>query len=88
MAGFREAVVSEDFPAGAAVLAAAERAAVGKRRDNQMRSQHPILFFSKKEKERIISAIEQAEKETSGEIRVHLARGSKKEIFDLLLSKK
>ncbi len=39
-----------------------------------MRSNHPHLFFSRKEKACIVGAMVQAEKETSGEIRVHLAR--------------
>ena len=47
-----------------------------------MRSQHPALFLSKKEREKIIAAIHQVEKETSAEIRVHLARKSKKEVLD------
>jgi len=38
------------------------------------RSKDPILFFSKKEKEQIVSAIQKAEMNTSGEIRVHLER--------------
>ncbi len=36
-------------------------------------------FFSSKEKERIIAAIEEAEKCTSGEIRVHVESGSGKD---------
>ncbi|OQA55526.1 MAG: hypothetical protein BWY42_01428 [Candidatus Omnitrophica bacterium ADurb.Bin277] len=35
---------------------------------------HPAFFFSKSEKQRIISAVREAEKNTSGEIRVHLER--------------
>jgi len=38
------------------------------------RSRHPILFFSKREKEAIVEAIRRAELRTSGEIRVHLER--------------
>lgn len=54
-----------------------------------MRSENPILFFSKKEKESIVQAIHEAEKKTSGEIRVHLVKNVKghvlehaREIFD------
>ena len=47
-----------------------------------MRSRHPTLFLSKKEKERIVAALHEAEKETSGEIRVHFAKGNEKEIFN------
>ena len=36
------------------------------------RRAHPRSFFSKEEKERILKAIRQAERETSGEIRVYL----------------
>ncbi len=46
-----------------------------------MRSFEPILFFSKKEKEQIIVAIREAEKKTSGEIRVHLAGRSREDIL-------
>lgn len=38
------------------------------------RDSNPALFFSKKEKERIVSAVREAELQTSGEIRVHLER--------------
>ena len=38
-----------------------------------MRHTHPALFLSQQEKEKIVAAIRAAEKETSGEIRVHLA---------------
>jgi len=38
------------------------------------RSKDPFLFFSKSEKKSIVSAVQQAEKNTSGEIRVHLER--------------
>ena len=47
-----------------------------------MRSSDPILFFSKKEKEKILAAIRQAEKETSGEIRIHLAKKEKREVLE------
>jgi len=39
------------------------------------------LFFSGKEKERIHAAIREAEKQTSGEIRVHLERKAKDDIL-------
>jgi len=51
-----------------------ERQEVG----NFMRIAYPIFFFSKKEKGQILAAVQAAEKNTSGEIRVHLecyARG-------------
>ena len=38
------------------------------------RELHPEKFFTKEEEERIINAIKQAEKQTSGEIRVHIAK--------------
>jgi hypothetical protein len=37
-----------------------------------MRVAYPTFFFSKKEKETILAAIQKAEQDTSGEIRVHL----------------
>ena len=37
-----------------------------------MRISYPVFFFSKKEKEQIQRAIQAAERNTSGEIRVHL----------------
>lgn len=40
-----------------------------------------IDFFSKEEEKQIISAIESAEMQTSGEIRVHLTRRSPKDIM-------
>jgi uncharacterized membrane protein len=46
-----------------------------------VRSSHPIHFFSKKEKEKIVRAIRDAEKQTSGEIHVHLVRKTKKDIL-------
>jgi len=38
-----------------------------------MRIHHPLFFFSKSEKDKIIAAIREAETNTSGEVRVHLA---------------
>ncbi len=38
-----------------------------------IRSNSPAFFFSGKEKKAVIEAIIKAEKETSGEIRVHVA---------------
>lgn len=49
---------------------------------NIERSRTPFLFFSKKEKEQIIHAIQTAEKDTSGEIRLHLARRIKGDILE------
>jgi len=46
-----------------------------------VRDNNPGLFFSKKEKESIVHAIQQAEKQTSGEIRVHLERQFKGEVM-------
>lgn len=37
-----------------------------------MRSNNPALFFSRKEKDQIVSAIRKAERQTSAEIRIHL----------------
>ncbi|MCB9799466.1 MAG: TPM domain-containing protein [Candidatus Omnitrophica bacterium] len=45
------------------------------------RSANPLWFFSKKEKEQIVEAIRSAEKKTSGEIRVHLERKARPDIF-------
>jgi uncharacterized membrane protein len=49
---------------------------------NIMRSENPNKFFSDKEKEEIIEAIRQAENQTSGEIRLHLEKKSKGNIFE------
>ncbi|MFT5208067.1 MAG: putative membrane protein [Candidatus Omnitrophota bacterium] len=46
-----------------------------------IRSNDPILFFSKKEKEIIEAAIRQTETRTSGEIRVHLERKAGEDIM-------
>ncbi len=37
-----------------------------------MRISYPMFFFSKKEKKQILAAVREAEKNTSGEIRLHL----------------
>ncbi len=37
-----------------------------------MKISYPAFFFSRKEKEQIFAAVQKAEKDTSGEIRVHL----------------
>ncbi|HOE68739.1 MAG TPA: TPM domain-containing protein [Candidatus Omnitrophota bacterium] len=42
----------------------------------------PGFFFSRSEKSRIVSAIREAEKNTSGEIRVHLERRVKGDILE------
>lgn len=42
-----------------------------------MRPRYPSLFFSRKEKLKIQSAIQAVEKETSAEIRIHLEPGQK-----------
>ncbi len=41
------------------------------------REHHPKKFFTREEKDRILRAIRQAEKETSGEIRVYLEHKAK-----------
>jgi uncharacterized membrane protein len=38
-----------------------------------MRIAYPIFFFSRKEKKQILAAVQEAERNTSGEIRIHLA---------------
>ncbi len=45
------------------------------------RSHHPFLFFSSSEKKKILHAIREAECETTGEIRVHVDRGGRKEFM-------
>jgi uncharacterized membrane protein len=49
---------------------------------NIKRSSDPHKFFSKTEKKKIVKAIRTAEKETSGEIRLHLEKHSRKPVFD------
>ncbi|MBU9888902.1 MAG: TPM domain-containing protein [Candidatus Omnitrophica bacterium] len=46
-----------------------------------MRIHHPVFFLSKKEKEKIVTAIREAEKNTSGEIRVHLGSKVRGDVF-------
>lgn len=46
-----------------------------------MRIKYPIFFFSGKEKKQILAAIREAEKNTSGEIRLHLAYKVKDHVF-------
>jgi uncharacterized membrane protein len=45
------------------------------------RPANPRFFFSAKEKDHIIKCIRETEKETSGEIRIHLARKINREIL-------
>jgi len=42
----------------------------------------PSEFFSREEKEKIVRAIEEAEKNTSGEIRVHIEKDCKTDVLD------
>jgi uncharacterized membrane protein len=49
------------------------------------RPSNPNKFFSKEEKQRIVEAIREAEKETSGEIRLHLEKKAGKDIFQRAL---
>ena len=49
---------------------------------NIKRSVDPHKFFSQTEKHKIIRTIRTAEKETSGEIRLHLEKHSRKPVFD------
>jgi uncharacterized membrane protein len=46
-----------------------------------MRITYPMFFFSKKEKEQILAAVREAEKNTSGEIRVHLEYCAREPVF-------
>lgn len=46
-----------------------------------MRIHHPVFFFSKAEKQRIAAAIRAAEKNTSGEIRIHLEYKARGPVF-------
>jgi len=46
-----------------------------------MRSGDPFLFFSDREKKQIVASIQEAEMNTSGEIRVHLERKADPDII-------
>jgi len=46
-----------------------------------MRIHYPVFFFSKKEKQQIVAAIHRAEKNTSGEIRLHLEYKVRDHVF-------
>ncbi len=46
------------------------------------RSKSPKKFFTKEERERILGAIKEAEKKTTGEIAVHLVRKVRGDIFE------
>ena len=52
-----------------------------------MRSNDPKKFFSEKEEQQIVSAIKSAEKNTSGEIRLHLEKKVKGNIFEFTKKK-
>lgn len=47
-----------------------------------MRISYPVFFFSKKEKKKILEAIQEAEKNTSGEIRIHLVYKARGPVYD------
>ena len=46
-----------------------------------MRITYPVLFFSKKEKKMILNAVREAERNTSGEIRVHLEYNAREPVY-------
>ena len=46
-----------------------------------MRITYPIFFFSGKEKKQILAAVQEAEKNTSGEVRVHLEYRSRGPVY-------
>lgn len=46
-----------------------------------MRISYPMFFFSKKEKRQILAAVQEAEKNTSGEIRVHLEYRAREPVY-------
>ena len=46
-----------------------------------MRITYPMFFFSKKEKKQILAAVQEAEKNTSGEIRVHLEYRAREPVY-------
>ncbi|MEJ2636793.1 MAG: TPM domain-containing protein [Calditrichia bacterium] len=47
----------------------------------EKRSANPQKFFGAEEKEKIVDSIREAEKETSGEIRLHLEEKAKKDVM-------
>ena len=46
-----------------------------------MRIPYPVFFFSKKERDKILAAVREAEKNTSGEIRVHLEYRAREPVY-------
>ncbi len=52
---------------------------------SKKRPTNPRHFFTEEEKEQIIQAIQEAEKETSGEIRLHVEEKAKKDVFQRAL---
>lgn len=48
-------------------------------------SGNPNKFFSNAEKEKIVTAIREAEKETSGEIRLHLEKSARRDVYQRAL---
>ena len=46
-----------------------------------MRITYPMFFFSRKEKKQILAAVQKAEKNTSGEIRVHLEYNAREPVY-------
>lgn len=46
-----------------------------------MRIPYPVFFFSRKEKEKILAAVHEAERNTSGEIRVHLEYRAQEPVY-------
>ena len=46
-----------------------------------MRISYPMFFFSRKEKKQILATVQKAEKNTSGEIRVHLEYNTRGPVY-------